>query len=92
MEKVLTLLGFAHKAGQLAIGRSAVLSAKKVHAIVLAKDASEKNRLIAQQLQVEVFHLGTKETLGRMLGRNEVAILAILEQNFAKSIRAALQD
>ncbi|RQW02975.1 hypothetical protein EH222_12930 [candidate division KSB1 bacterium] len=92
MEKVLTLLGFAHKAGQLAIGRSAVLTAKKVYAIVLARDASEKNRLIAQDRQVAVHMCGTKEELGRILGRDQVAIIAILDQGFARAIGSALAD
>ena len=87
---MISLLGFANKAGKLAIGRSAVISAhlkNRVYAVVTARDASEKINSMANDLNVELFRYGTKEELGRILGREEVAIIGILDVGFAKSIR-----
>lgn len=92
-EKVITLLGFANKAGKLAIGRSAVQAAhfkNKVHAALVATDASGKIEVLVDDVNKETFRCCTKDELGKILGRNEVAIIGILDQGFAKAIRKAL--
>ncbi len=93
-EKVITLLGFANKAGKLAIGRSAVLathSKNKLYAVLVAADASEKIEAILQEVDKETFRCCTKDELGQILGRHEVAIIGILDQGFVKSIRQAMK-
>ena len=93
-EKVITMLGFANKAGKLAIGRSAVQATNfknKLYAVLVATDASEKIEAIVQDVQKETFRCCTKNELGQILGRTEVAIIGILDQGFAKSIRKAMK-
>ncbi len=94
-EKVITMLGFANKAGKLAIGRSAVQasnSKNKLYAVLVAEDASEKIEAIIEQVGKETFRCCIKDELGQILGRTEVAIIGILDQGFAKSIRKAMKD
>jgi len=93
--KVTTLLGFANKAGKLAIGRSAVQathSKNKLYAVLVAADASEKINAIVEEMKVETFQCCTKDELGQILGRHEVAIVGILDQGFVKSIRKAISS
>ena len=94
-KKVITLLGFANKAGKLAIGRSAVQATNfknKLYAVLVATDASEKIEAIVEEVEKETFRCCSKDELGQILGRNEVAIIGILDQGFAKSIRKAMKD
>lgn len=91
-EKIKALLGFANKAGKLALGRSAVTTAyhrKKLVAIVMAIDASDKLDALAVDFGVQVLRYATKDELGKMFGRDEIGIIGILEVGFAKSIQRA---
>ena len=94
-EKIIALLGFANRAGKLAIGRSAVIKAhlkNKVYGVVVAADASDKIASITADWQVAIFTCGTKDELGQILGRDKVAIIGIMDQGFVKAIRKALAD
>lgn len=93
-EKVIALLGFANKAGKLAIGRSAVEAVNikgRVYAVLVATDASDKIEKIVENVNKETFRCCSKEALGQILGRTEVAIIGILDQGFVKSIRQAMK-
>lgn len=92
-EKVKALLGFANKAGKLALGRSAVYSSHqkdKLCAIVLAKDASVKVEEMMKTLKIEHFYFGTKDSLGQLFGRDKVGVIGLLDHGFTQSIRQAL--
>ncbi|MBN1478945.1 hypothetical protein EH223_14735 [candidate division KSB1 bacterium] len=92
-EKIKALFGFANKAGKLAPGRSAVTTAyfrKKLAAVVIATDASEKLKTLASDFGVQVLQYATKDELGQMLGRNETGIIGILDEGFAQSIQRAM--
>jgi len=95
-DKVRVLLGFARKAGKLAIGRSAVIKAYKQKTIalaVLATDATPKAQKIVEHLQgVSTVQFGTKNELGDILGRNEVGMIGILDHQFAASLRHAMKS
>ena len=89
-QKILTLLGFANRAGKLAIGKSAVINfinKEKVLLVLLANDASEK--LENDLGDVRTVHMQdvSKDDLGRALGRNEVAIVGVCDANFYKSMK-----
>jgi ribosomal protein L7Ae-like RNA K-turn-binding protein len=92
-QKVKSLLGFANRAGKLAIGRSAVYRSHQkgtLSAILLANDASEKIAAMMKDLKIEFFYYSTKDALGQIVGREQVAVIGILDQGFAQSIRAVL--
>ena len=90
--KILTLLGFAIKAGKLIAGKQAVLKAiqkNRAYLILLSNDVSFKTIEELQRLNTKWFKLSdtSKFELGKIVGRNELSIVAIGDQQFAKSIR-----
>ena len=89
-QKIVTLLGFANRAGKLAIGKSAVISSikkEKVLLVLFANDASEKlENDIGDVKSVQMQDI-SKDDLGKALGRNEVAIIGVCDANFYKSMK-----
>ncbi len=94
--KILTLLGFAAKAGKLAFGMDAAVAAlkgKKSHLIVVAADLSEKSRkeigFFADKSGVEVlgaFENG--EALSHAVGKR-CSIISVNDKGFKESILKA---
>ncbi len=89
-EKVKALIGFANRAGKLAIGRSAVKTAYHrgiLRLLILAEDGSPHHRtLLPPDATVPVFVFGLKQELGHLLGRAEAAVLGVLDRQFAESL------
>lgn len=91
--KILSLLGLAMKAGKIASGEfsteKAVKSGKGFF-VVIAEDASDnttkKFTNMCQYYEVPMVKLGTKEELGRTIGKEFRASLAVLDENFTKAI------
>ena len=94
INKVLTLLGFASRAGELVFGVS--LSVKemksgKAKCVVFAEDISPKSRkeilFYANEYGIKVFELKSvnMEKLSRAVGR-KCGVVAILSETFANPI------
>lgn len=94
IDKINTLLGFARKAGKLAVGRSAVETAhkqKRLALAILAEDATPKAEKVVMHLHgVASVRYSTKNELGILLGRTEVGMIGILDHGFATSIKRAI--
>jgi ribosomal protein L7Ae-like RNA K-turn-binding protein len=96
-KKALSLLGIAQKARAVASGNFAVEQAIRSGAariVIVATDASE-NAL--RDIQNITFHygvplrqVGTKETLGRAIGKQERVTAAILEDGLADAFDKAV--
>ena len=94
MERVLSMLGLAKKAGRVEIGEEpvgAAARAKKARIILLASDAAPASRRRAASFAQTGGCLLTaipadKEQLGRALGRTAVAMAAVTEIGFADAI------
>ena len=89
------LLGLAKRAGKLQIGRSAVVNAIKqdrVKILIIAEDASQKisRELEKSEKDIQVLRFGVKNQLGEILGRDEVAVLAICDSHFSKAFLEAI--
>ena len=91
--KVATLLGFASKAKKLVSGESAVeaiLKKGQARLLVLAADISpnlhRKYALWAEDLSVPILCMGTKQELGIAMGMSPRSVIAVTDDNFAKSI------
>lgn len=89
--KVLTLLGFAAKAGKLGFGMDATVSsikAKKARLIVVAANVSEKSqkeiKFFAGKIPVVVLE-AEKETLSHAVGK-QCGILSVNDEGFKNSI------
>ena len=94
MAQILTLVGFANRAGKVVVGREAVASALRsgrARVLILAEDASPKlKKEIEKQAHKTPFYIfSDKNDLGRILGREQVSVLAVCDKNLAHSIRKA---
>ena len=89
--KVLTMLGFAAKAGKLSFGMDAAVSsikAKKARLIIVAADVSEKSqkeiKFFAAKTPVVVLET-VKEKLSHAVGK-QCGILSVNDEGFKNSI------
>lgn len=98
-DPILTLLGFAVKAGRVSFGMQAAreaLAAKKSALIVLAADLSEKSakeiRFFSAKSAAPVVTLACDmETLSHALGR-KAGIVSINDPGFAAAVQARCQN
>ncbi len=94
MEKVLSMIGLAKKAGRVEIGEEpvgAAARAKKARVILLASDAAPSSARRASSFAeagstVLLTVPADKESLGRCLGRTSVAMAAITDIGFAEAV------
>lgn len=93
------LMGICQKAGKLVSGEFASEMAIKkggVFLVILAEDASEnthkkfKNRCTHRHVPLVEF--GTKESLGKAIGKEERATIAIVDENLAKKIAVLIKQ
>lgn len=99
MNKVLSLLGLATKAGHLVSGELAAETAVKTgnaQLVILAEDASanteKRFRDKCAYYGVPIVTFGTKEALGHAIGKEFRASLAVTDTGFAKAIQKKLDD
>lgn len=88
--KELSLLGLAAKAGKVVSGEFATenaVKAGKAFLALTAEDASENTKKkfedICTYYEVPFYIVGTKEELGRAIGKEYRASLAVTDENFA---------
>jgi ribosomal protein L7Ae-like RNA K-turn-binding protein len=93
------MLGFAQRARKLTLGMDATLQAlrrNKAYAIIISEDLAENARkkitLALEQGNVPHYVCGSKAAFARALARNEVGIIGILDDSFAKSISNILNE
>ena len=92
-DAILSLLGLSAKAGKCKSGEFQVetsVKAGKVYAVILARDASNGSKKnytdMCKYYKVPIYEYGTKEDLGHVIGKEERAAVAILDEGFAKGI------
>lgn len=97
--KAASLLGLAMKAGKVASGEFSTEKALKsgmAYLVLLSGDASEntkkKFRNMAQWRNVPVEEFLNKSDLGRMIGRGERSVLAIVDEGFASGILKKIRE
>lgn len=91
LQKIFGLIGLAMRAGKLAAGRFAVIKSlkqDKAKLILFSGDASEKLQKEITSLagEIKVVQAARKKALGAVLGRKELAVLTVLDDNFADEI------
>lgn len=93
MNKILSLVGLATKAGKIASGEFSTEQAIKSgngFLVIVADEASEntkkKFRNMCLYYEVPIHFYGTKEELGKAMGKEFRASLAVVDENFAKAI------
>lgn len=93
--KLLGLLGLARRGGLLCFGFDAVLKAVaegRAYAVLLARDASERTARGVERCccdaGLEPLHPEVDmEALGNAIGRNETAVVAVLNRSLADRVK-----
>lgn len=91
--KILSLAGLAAKAGRITSGEFSVEKAVKTgkgHLVILAEDASANTKKkfsdMCSYYQVPILFMQTKEELGKAIGKEFRASIAVLDAGFAKAM------
>lgn len=97
--KLLSLLGFAQKAGKLATGDETCelyLKRKKVKLILLASDAAEntldKWLRTANTHNVPAYIIADREALSQAIGKVNRTVVAVLDSGFAKQLEKLMRE
>lgn len=95
-ERALSLLGLAQAAGKVASGEDAAriaLQRGRGALIVIAADAApttqKRFRLLGERMEVPLRIGGTRESLGRAIGKEWRAVVVVQDAQFARAIREA---
>lgn len=98
IQRCLNFLGIVKKAGKLKIGETLCneyIKRGKVNLLIIAEDASKKNKeyfiKLCEENAINYLILGTKELLGRHIGKRDTAYIAITDYNMAKKVEELLQ-
>lgn len=91
--RILSLIGLATKAGNIASGEFSTEKAVKegkAKLVVIAEDASENTKKMFTNMctfyKVPIFFIGEKAELGHAMGKEIRASLAVLDKGFADAI------
>ncbi len=99
MDRVLSLLGIAQKAGKVESGGflcENAVKARKAKLVILAEDA-QKNTVGTITNKCKYYNTpycfyGTKEALGHAIGKGERSCVAVTDQGLANSINKLLSS
>ena len=97
--KVLSLLGIAMRGRNLVSGEFQTLEAVRngsAMLVIIAEDASDNTRKLFTDkcsfYEVPVYRYGTKETLGRAIGKDYRSSLGVCEAGLARKIIEQLEE
>ena len=97
IDKIIPILGFANRANKLSMGRTPVLASlttEKAYLVLFSVDASPTLiKKISHDCQKNVPNITlplTKEELGQALGRKQIGVISVCDQQFTKSIKNLL--
>ena len=96
--KIYQMIGLCQRAGKLATGEFAAKKAvldKKAFLVVVATDSSNNTKKLfndkTSYRNISCKEWGTKDRLGCVLGKDTRAVVAILDENFAKRIMEMIE-
>lgn len=97
--KIYSMLGLCMKAGKLSYGSDMCeekLKYHKIKLIIVAEDASENTKQkfikLCQSTNVDYFNIGTIEILSRYIGKENKAVIGIMDENFSSRIKEMLKE
>jgi len=92
-DKVYSFMGLAMKAGKLVSGEEGcekTIRSEKAFLVITADDASEntikKFQNACEYRKVPFFRFGSKEAIGRLLGKEIRSVIAITDSGFAQKL------
>ena len=93
MDKILSMISLATKAGKTAGGEFSVEKAvkeRKAHMVIVSVESSDNTKKkftnMCSFYKVPVYFYGTKEELGHFMGKEFRASVAILDEGFKKAL------
>lgn len=97
--RVLSMIGIATKSGSVVSGEFSTEKAVKTqraYLVIVSEEASANTtKMFANMTEfykVPMYRFGTKEELGRCIGKEFRASLAVVEENLAKAVEKKLLD
>ena len=95
--RVFSMLGIAAKSGKVVSGEFATekaVKSGKAYLVIVAEEASENTTKsftnMTDYYEVPLYRFGTREELGRCIGKEFRASLAICDENLAKAVEQKL--
>lgn len=99
MDKILSMVGMAMKAGKVVSGEFSTekaVKSGKAFLVIVSEAASENTKKMFRNMctyyEVPMYTYGSKEDLGHSMGKEFRASLAVTEEGFAKSIEKRLKE
>lgn len=90
--KVVSLLQFAYRSGKLKFGFENLYRLKGKYFLILAKDLSESTKKDILKLnKFEIYFFKNKQELGKIFGKNNVGVVAVLEDSLGREIKRFLK-
>ncbi len=97
VDRVLSMLGIAAKSGNVVSGEFSTEKAVKTGTaflVIVSEEASENTKKhftdMTSFYEVPIYFYGDKESLGRAIGKEFRASLAIVDENLAKAVENKL--
>ena len=90
-DKVLSMLGIAAKSGNVVSGEFSTEKAVKSGQAYLVIVSSEASENMTDFYHVPCYVYGGKEELGRCIGKEFRASLAVIDENLAKAVEGKLE-
>lgn len=96
--RIFSMIGLATKAGKTASGEFSV--EKKIKSgyawlVIVAEDASDntkkKFKNMCTYYETPIYFYGSKDDLGRAMGKEYRSSMAVLDENFAKAVKEQLE-
>ncbi len=98
-DRVLSMVGIAARAGNIASGEFSTekaLKSGKAHLVILAKDASQNTKKhfsdMCEHRKIPLSEYADKKQLGNCIGKEYRASLAVTDENLAKAISKRLTE
>ena len=99
MNKILSMIGMAMKAGKIVSGEFMTEKAVKTgmaFLVIVSAEASDNTKKMFRNMcifyKVPMYCYGTKDELGHCIGKEFRASMAVTEEGFAKSIMKKLNE
>lgn len=97
VDRVLSMLGIAAKSGNVVSGEFSTEKAVKTgnaFLVIVSEEASEHTKKAFKNMtefyEVPIYFYGTKEALGRAIGKEFRASLAVCDENLASAVEKKL--
>ena len=97
--RIYQMLSLCQKAGKLVTGEFAAKQAvldKSAHLVIVATDASDNTKKLFKDKSsyrgIPQLEWGTKEELGDRVGKNPRAVIAIVDESFARKIKELIGE